>query len=107
VGRGSLEVSTLENLGRCPRCNKFMVQEEWNSHQCDFHNLDLTSATELVMDTITDLRVNRNGDHVYVAWGLDRVFYRLVECKHNPPHMTKPKLTDDTARRPPPDKLPV
>lgn len=93
-----------ENLGKCPRCQKFMIQEEMSIHHCDFHDINLTGAREIVLDTITDLRLDRNGDHVYIAWGLDRLFYRLVECKHNPPHSTKRKSTDENSPR---DKLPV
>jgi hypothetical protein len=97
-------VSILENLGRCPRCRKFMVQEEWSNHQCDFHDIELTGVSELVMDTMNDLRLDRNGDHVYIAWALDGVFCRLVECKHNPPHATKRKFADQDR---PPDKATV
>jgi hypothetical protein len=70
-----------------------MVQEEMTEHKCDFHDIEINDAQELLMDTITDLNQNRNGDHVYIAWGLNGTFYRLVECKHNPPHATKRKFT--------------
>jgi hypothetical protein len=42
---------------------------------------------------------------VLLGWGLDAVLYRLVECKHNPPHGTKrtPMVPDD---RCPNDKPP-
>jgi hypothetical protein len=86
-------VTLTQNLGRCPRCRKFMIQEEVSSHQCDFSDLEVTDAQEIVLDTITDLGRNKNGDHTYIGWGLNGVFYRFVECKHNPPHATKRKFT--------------
>ncbi len=88
-------MNTTENIGRCARCRKFLVQEELEGHQCDFHDIEVTDARELVMDTMTDLGRDRNGDHSLIAWGLDSIFYRLVECKHNPPHRTKRKFTDE------------
>jgi hypothetical protein len=96
-------VTLTENVGRCPRCGKFIVEEQWEVHQCDFRDIEFNSAKEVLVDRMSDSGQNRNGDHVHLAWGLDGIFYRLVECKHNPPHRsTKRKFAD-----PPPDKLPV
>jgi len=87
------EVSLTDNIGRCQRCRKFMIQEEMTKHQCDYRDIQISDAQELLLDHLTDLGVDRNGDHIYIAWGLDGIFYRLVECKHNPPHATKRKFT--------------
>jgi hypothetical protein len=86
-------VNVTENVGKCARCGKFLIQEEAASHTCDFHDIEIVDAREILLDRISDLHQDRNGDHLYVAWGLDGVFYRFVECKHNPPHRTKRKFT--------------
>jgi hypothetical protein len=83
----------MENVGRCPRCNKFMVAEEWDEHKCDFKDIPLTDCKSIILDHITDFGQDKNGDHVYRAWALDGVLYRLVVCKHNPPHSAKRKFT--------------
>jgi hypothetical protein len=54
----------------------------------------LRGGKEIVLDHITDLGRDRNDDHVLLGWGLDAILYRLVECKHNPPHHTKRRFTD-------------
>jgi hypothetical protein len=90
---GRSEVILTENLGRCPRCHKFLIQEESQDHKCDFRDVELQDAREIILDHITDLGQNKNDDHVSLGWGLDAVLYRFVECKHNPPHATKRKFT--------------
>jgi len=87
-------VTSTENLGRCPRCKRFLIEEETKTHQCDFHDIGLRGGKEIVLDHITDLGRNRNDDHVLLGWGLDGILYRLVECQHNPPHSTKRKFTE-------------
>ncbi len=52
-----------------------------------------------MLDHITDLGQNRNDDHVLLGWGLDGILYRLVECKHNPPHSTKRRFTGSCAKQ--------
>jgi hypothetical protein len=98
-------VTFTENVGKCARCGKFLIEEEARDHTCDFGDIEIKGVKEILLDRITDLHQDRNGDHVYTAWGLDGIFYRLVECKHNPPHATKRKFTG--CNNPPPDKLPV
>jgi hypothetical protein len=82
-------MSSTKNLGRCPRCKRFLIEEETKTHQCDFRDIGLRGGKEIVLDHITDLGRDRNDDHVLLGWGLDAILYRLVECKHNPPHGTK------------------
>jgi hypothetical protein len=86
-------VNSTNNLGRCPRCKRFLIEEETKTHQCDFRDIDLQGGKEIVLDHITDLGRDRNDDHVLLGWGLDAILYRLVECKHNPPHGTKRQFT--------------
>jgi len=69
------------------------------THQCDFRDIPLRDAKEIILDHITDLGKNRNDDHVLHGWGVDGVFYRLVECKHNPPHSTKRKITEEDTKQ--------
>jgi hypothetical protein len=82
-----------------------LIEEDMRTHECNFSDIPIKDGRELFLDHTTDLGLDKNNDHVSLAWGLDGVLYRLVECKHNPPHSTKRKFTDDTCR--PPDKLPV
>lgn len=86
-------MSVSENVGKCLRCGKFLIEEEARTHTCDFRDIDIRDVKEILFDRITDLDQDRNGDHIYIGWGLDGVFYRLEECKHNPPHATKRKFT--------------
>ena len=86
-------MTLTENVGRCPRCQRYMIEEESRTHTCDFTEIELKGAKEIVLDHVTDLGQNKVGDHVRLGWGLDAVLYRLVECKHNPPHATKRKFT--------------
>ena len=86
-------MSITENIGRCPRCHKLLIQEEMQDHKCDFGDIETVGAKELFVDHVTDLGINRDSDHTHLAWGLDGILYRLVECKHNPPHATKRKFT--------------
>ncbi len=88
------EVSATQNLGRCPRCNRFLIEEDVKTHECDFRDIRLRGGKEIILDHITDIGRDRNDDHVLLGWGLDAILYRLVECKHNPPHTAKrPPLT--------------
>jgi hypothetical protein len=88
------------NIGRCPRCHKFLVAEEVYSHSCE---IEFKGVKEILVDHCYSTGKDGNLDTVFIAKGLDGFLYRLVVCKHNPPHATKPNL--DSRR--PPDKLPV
>jgi hypothetical protein len=88
-------VNLTENLGRCPRCRKFMVAEEWSNHECDFDDYEIRGCKEIVLDHITDSGLDKNGDRVHLAWALDGMLYRLLVCSHNPPHSAKRKFTPD------------
>jgi ssDNA-binding Zn-finger/Zn-ribbon topoisomerase 1 len=87
-------VSTTENIGRCPRCHKFMIAEQSKTHVCDksksdvcdFSNRPFVGCEELVLHRLTDSGEDSNGDHVYLAWGINRILYRLLVCKHYPSH---------------------
>ncbi len=81
----------MENIGRCPRCRKFLVAEEYESHKCDFRDIGIRDCKEIILDHMTDCGFDKNGDKVTLAWSLNGVLYRLVECKHNPPHRTRPR----------------
>lgn len=76
----------MENAGRCPRCNRFMVEEEWKTHKCNFEEIPLRGCEEIILDHLTDSGEDCNGDHVHLAWALNGMLYRLIVCKHNPPH---------------------
>jgi hypothetical protein len=96
-------VSVSENVGRCRRCHAFIISGQ--KHVCDFRNIELQGCEEIFVDHITDSGKSRDGDHIFLAWGLNGTLYRLAVCKHNPPHSTKWEFTGDDKR--PPDKLPV
>jgi hypothetical protein len=83
----------MENLGRCPRCHRFMIAEQQNDHVCEFSDLPLYGCEELVLHRLTDSGNEKNGDHVYLAWGINGILYRLLVCEHNPPHSTKRDFT--------------
>jgi|SRR5208283_3632683 len=85
----------MENLGRCSRCGKFMIAEESRRHKCDFRDVPIRGCEEIVLDHLTDSGVDKNGDQLHLAWALNGMLYRLLVCKHNPPHSTKRKFTDE------------
>jgi hypothetical protein len=100
-------VSTTENIGRCPHCHKFMIAEESKTHVCDksksdvsiFSNRPLVGCEELVLHRLTDSGEEKNGDHVYLAWGISGILYRLLVCRHNPPHSAKRGFTGYGAKQ--------
>jgi hypothetical protein len=85
-----LDPSPCPNVGRCSRCHKFVIAEQRETHRC---TLDIKRVEEIYLDWIIDPVQNENEDSVRVAMGLDGVLYRLIECKHNPPHTTKRQFT--------------
>ena len=76
--------------GRCPRCNQFLVSEEWENHIC---NLRTRHAAEVVFDWISSGHKDQNGDFIRMGLALDGTLYSLITCKHNPPHTAKRKFT--------------
>jgi hypothetical protein len=93
-----VSLAETENFGRCPRCRQFIVAEQRKTHKCDFEDMPFEKCEEIVLDELIDSGQEKNGDHVYLGWGLDTVAYRLLVCKHNPPHGISKR---------PRDKLPV
>jgi len=85
------EGDAIKNIGRCPRCNKALIEEEFQSHECE---IKAKGVEEIVVDNFCEL-IQRDGQghRLIVAQGLDGVLYWLIECKHNPPHTTKRKFT--------------
>jgi hypothetical protein len=80
----------MMNVGRCPRCHKFLVAEEEKSHIC---SMPCQGALSIFFDHIHSAIEDDNGDTVRVGKGLDGYYYRLVVCKHNPPHSAKRDFT--------------
>jgi len=80
----------MMNAGRCPRCHKFLIAEQKETHTCQ---VSVNDVQEIVLDYVTEGTRDENGDLVRVAWGLDHILYRLIICKHNPPHSGKRDFT--------------
>ena len=76
----------MNNIGRCPRCGKFLVAEQYEAHTCDFRDVPIQDCKEIVLDHMTDCGMNKDGDNVTLGWGIDGTLYRLVVCKHKEPH---------------------
>ncbi len=91
-------MSYTENLGRCPQCKQFLIAEEQKTHKCNFSDIPILDCEELVLDHITDSGQDRNGDHVHLAWALNGTLYRLLVCKHTPPHSAKRKFTPEDTK---------
>lgn len=89
----------MYDIGRCPRCRKFLIAEEYESHTCDFRDVPLKGCKEIVLDHMTACGVDKSGDNVTLGWGIDGTLYRLIVCKHNPPHSTKRKSTDEETKQ--------
>jgi len=73
----------MNDIGRCPRCHKFLIAEQLETHKCE---IPFKHVKEIYVDWITNCDKDVNDDIVYVAMGLDGNLYRLIHCKHNPPH---------------------
>lgn len=87
-------MNQTQNVGRCPRCRKFLIGEESASHICNFEELPIVGCEEIVLDRLSESGTERNGDHVYLAWGKDNILYRLLVCNHRPAHTAKRNFTD-------------
>jgi len=80
------------NTIKCKRCNKDFISEEFKSHYC---TPDLVGVQEIGINSIFKGNFQENGDDVWIAQGLSGIMYRLVLCKHNPPHPdTRPTVFD-------------
>jgi hypothetical protein len=86
-----LEVISSQNVSRCPRCKKALIQEQLATHKCSVE-YRLRGYQEVFVDHVTDMGKNVDCDHVLSAWGLDGTLYKLVICKHRPPHSLKSRL---------------
>jgi hypothetical protein len=71
-----------------------MIAEQQKDHVCEFGDLPLYGCEELVLHRLSDSGKEKNGDHVYLAWGVNGILYRLLVCTHNPPHCAKQRFTD-------------
>jgi hypothetical protein len=80
----------LENIGRCPRCNGFIIAEQLEEHECDIPIKDIET---IIADSCCNMGSDENGDKVTTALGIDGTYYRIIVCKHNPPHSTKRNFT--------------
>jgi hypothetical protein len=98
----TLEVTPSENFGRCPRCGQFLVAEQKKAHKCNFADRPIEGCEEIVLDRLSDAGEDKNGDHLHLAWGVDNMLYRLLVCKHNPPHGINTKRPPDNATVYPP-----
>jgi hypothetical protein len=95
LGKAVIRMSIVENAGKCPRCGGFVIAEESESHVC---NIPTKGAETIFLDWIGDGFTHENGDHIRMAKGLNGILYKVILCKHNPPHSAKER---------PPDKLPM
>jgi hypothetical protein len=76
-------VDDLENTKTCPRCHRFIIAEQQNSHNCE---IPTRGAKTIWFDWVSDGFTDRNDDYYRNAKGLDGTLYGLIVCKHNPPH---------------------
>lgn len=58
-----------ENIGRCPRCHRLLIAEQSMAHVCNFAELPILGCEEVVLDRLSDMGKEQNGDHLYLAWG--------------------------------------
>jgi hypothetical protein len=89
-------MSNLENAGRCSRCQAFIIAEQLASHVC---SIPVRGAETIWLDWIADGFNDINKDYVRMAQGLNGKLYSLILCKHNPPHNTNRKFTEDDTNR--------
>ena len=97
-----IQLSSVENAGRCPRCRTFITSEQVESHHCV---IPVKNENTIFLDWMGDGFTDENDDYIRMAQGLNGTLYSLILCRHNPPHSTKRIFTSD--EKPPPDKLPV
>jgi len=89
--RGARGEALTINVGRCPNCGNFLIGEEVNSHTCKA----LKGIQDLLIHHYYELSARDDEGHkVLIAKGLDGFLYRLIICKHKPPHSTKRNFTE-------------
>lgn len=82
------QLSPIPMAGRCRRCGRFLIDEEQKTgHDCKpiFQGVK-TLLFEWLHVGPNDGVVEDNGDRVFSGSSLNGWQYRLVVCKHNPPH---------------------
>ncbi len=79
----------MQNVGRCPKCNKVLIAEQYGDHVCTRspRKTPLKGAKTIAIDHYFETQTD-NGDTVLIARGLDGFFYRLVRCFHTPLHVS-------------------
>ena len=88
--------SEMMNVGRCPTCNAFLIAEDLANHRCKMRLQG--TATVMIYDYFKT-HADREGHKIVFAKGLDGYLYRLVICKHKPPHTAKRKFTDPDTKQ--------
>ena len=76
----------MNNVTKCQRCNKNLIEEEFHSHVC---TPNIICMKEIVIDYYYELEKDVLGDSIVIAKGLDGTLYKLRKCPHNPPHQPK------------------
>jgi hypothetical protein len=88
------------NVGRCPSCHVFLISEEFVNHTCE---KKLQGIRTIQVSHYYETHEDREGHKMVFARGFDGYLYRLIVCKHNPPHSAKrnftPNRNDDTNHR--------
>lgn len=82
----------MMNAGRCPRCHAFLIEEELATHRC---RTQLQGVATIMIDHYFETHADDEGHKILFARGFDGYIYRLVVCKHNPPHTANRKVTDN------------
>lgn len=77
----------MQNVTKCPRCDKTFINEELDSHVC---NPRFTGIIQIGIVYWFEGQTNKDGDKIIMAKGFDGKLYQLVHCEHNPPHILSP-----------------
>lgn len=86
----------MMNAGRCPRCNTFLIAEDVANHRC---KMRLQGITTVMIHDYFETHADRQGHKILFAKGLDGYLYRLIMCKHKPPHATKRRFTGENTNQ--------
>ena len=65
----------MPNVGRCSRCGKFLIAEEFKSHDCRPN--DIKEPKEIQIHHYIPFKLG-NGEIGVMALGFDGIYYRLV-----------------------------